>query len=197
MPHDIIRDAEKDVAALIDPVAGKALGPLLAGGERAVQLLETFAGAYDRDIAEIEHSKLLEDFRGFVAALTEPDQPAAGEPGAAAPAEAAAPAGAEAAPATAPAEAAGPGETGGLAGSPQPTEKAAPGDQPGGSAPPAEGPGTGVVADGGLPTGIEPAPPAGDEPGTAAATPAEIAQAEGHPAVQEPGAGIPLAPPAS
>lgn len=192
--HDTIYDAEKDIAAVVDSVHGFALGPTLAGGERAVQLLDTFIGSLEKDISEIHPFTLGHLWHSFVAAMTE-DEPADAGPSAEAPpaaADSSPPA--EAAAGSAPPESAQLGEVGGLAGPAVGTEQAAPGDQPGGGNPGGEVLPTGQRADGGLPTGIETAAPAGGEaPAAAAPAAAETAPPAGDAAPAD-GGGIPKAP---
>lgn len=66
MSFDVIHDIEKGVAALIDPENGVAMGPILAGGEDAVKLLEAFAGSHETDPATIPHGTLAVRFEEFL-----------------------------------------------------------------------------------------------------------------------------------
>jgi hypothetical protein len=75
---EIIHDAEKDVAALIDSEFGRALGPI-AMGEKAVHLLETFAGAHGVDPATIPTPELEGRWKEFVSTLSADVADAAGE----------------------------------------------------------------------------------------------------------------------
>lgn len=67
---DIIHDAEKDVAALIDPELGRALGPVLSG-EGAADMLETFAGALGVDPTKLPVHTIERRWEDFVKALTD------------------------------------------------------------------------------------------------------------------------------
>lgn len=69
MSFEIIHDAEKDVAALVDAEFGRSLGPI-ATGEKAVELLEKFAGAHGVDPATIPTPELESRWKDFVSALT-------------------------------------------------------------------------------------------------------------------------------
>lgn len=116
MAFEVIVDPEKDVAALIDPELGRALGPIALGKEGA-GILEEFAGSHGVDPATIPGGELEARWKAFVSALTEPvgdvdgetvtagDVVAAGHPtaGAAEQAPVDPTAGAEQAPAEAPA----------------------------------------------------------------------------------------------
>lgn len=78
MSFEVIHDAEKDVAALVDAEFGRALGPI-ASGEKAVELLEKFAGAHGVDPATIPTGELESRWKDFVSALTGEVEDAAGE----------------------------------------------------------------------------------------------------------------------
>lgn len=183
MGFDVIYDPDKKIAALIDPDAGRALGPLISGDGDVAGLLETFVGGIDRDPSTVHPADLETFFHGFVTALTEDESEdtAAGAPAAdVAPAAAAGtPPEQAAAPApVVPAQPAGPGETGALAGAPGGAGEAAPAG--GGKVDIAE---QGVTADGGLPTGVEQAAapggveqPAPGAPSTPAGIPSAPAQ---------------------
>lgn len=93
MAYEIIYDADKGVAALIDPVIGRALGPV-AMGDNAVHVLEQFVGAIGVDPATHTPAKLEHMWSDFVDALADADEVLAadavsgggeppGEPGAA------------------------------------------------------------------------------------------------------------------
>lgn len=179
MSFDVVKDAEDKVAVLIDPEAGRALGPMLASDlGNATALLETFVGGLDKDPAAVNPIDLARAFDGFLDAIAEPAAPAS-PPETAAAAVAAAPESAPAAPpaagAPAPAtEAALPGETGGLAGPPG-GSGTAPGPG-GGSAEAVDGP---VVATGVLPVENEQARPPDPTSPTAHVEPEVPAPAEG------------------
>lgn len=70
MPFDIIHDAEKGIAALIDPQNGRALGPI-ALGEDAVKVLESFAGIHGVDPATIPGHTLESRWEKFVTDITD------------------------------------------------------------------------------------------------------------------------------
>jgi hypothetical protein len=70
MPYEIIHDAEKEIAALIDPASGRALGPT-AIGETAVDLLEKFADAHGVDPATFTPARLEYLYGKFTGALTD------------------------------------------------------------------------------------------------------------------------------
>ena len=69
MSFTVIHDLEKDVAALVDAEFGRALGPI-ATGEKAVELLESFASAHGVDPATIPTGELEARWKDFVTALT-------------------------------------------------------------------------------------------------------------------------------
>lgn len=69
MSFEVIHDAEKDVAALVDAEFGRALGPI-ATGEKAVELLEKFAGAHGVDPATIPTGELESRWKDFVTTLS-------------------------------------------------------------------------------------------------------------------------------
>lgn len=69
MSFEVIHDAEKDVAAIVDAEFGRALGPI-ATGEHAVELLERFASAHGVDPATIPSGELESRWKDFVSALT-------------------------------------------------------------------------------------------------------------------------------
>lgn len=194
MPFDVIYDPDKQIAALIDPDAGRALGPLVsADKDRATSLMETFVGALGKDPADTHVIDLDSYWRGYLEAFRDEGEAGAGEPSPSATAAAAGSAGAAEASAGAPPvegqvagdvsggalESAAPvGATGGVAG-------AGPGEGvPAESAAAAgEAPEPPVIATGGLPPTHEQAPPAPDQPGGA-----ETSAGAGE------GGGVPLAP---
>lgn len=194
MGFDVIYDPTKEIAALIDPENGRALGPLLSGPEQVTgELFASFAGALNADPASLHPADLDHHFRNFLEVLAEDDETAHAAP--AAPGEPAAPAAggpvspaadAPVAPADQrPAEAAAPGETGGIAGAPTGTEQAPAAVEGAAASPTAatDAKAAGVVADAGLPTGVENARPGAEGTPGADATPAGSA-----------GGGVPKAP---
>lgn len=70
MSFTVIHDAEKGVAALIDPELGRALGPILTG-ESAVEILEKFAQSHGVDPATIPQHTLDARWHEFVKALVD------------------------------------------------------------------------------------------------------------------------------
>lgn len=164
MSFDIIYDPEKGIAALIDPEAGRALGPLIAAAEDGAKLIEMFVSGLNRDPATVHPADLEQLWRTFTDAMKGDEAPAAA-PAGPAPVEqvyevgAAPQAPPEPPSGPAPVEQAQPGESGGIAGPAVGTEQAAPaGGGPGGEPP------TGLPATGGLPSGIEQAAPPGGHP---------------------------------
>jgi hypothetical protein len=193
MGFDVIYDAEKEVAALIDPERGRALGPLISAGEdRAKELIELFVAgvttALGKDISDIHPVDLAEHFRQFIGALVERDDDEVSPDEAAALAAATDPNGAAAARAVQ--EPAALNEAGGLAG---PTASNDVAREAG--APAAEDAPDGPVADGGLPTGVEQAREAEDPTVNAAQLEADPQGTAEQPEQAQPeaGAGIPKA----
>lgn len=78
MSFEVIHDAEKDVAALVDAEFGRALGPI-ATGEKAVELLERFAEAHGVDPATIPTPELESRWKDFVTTLSGDVEDVAGE----------------------------------------------------------------------------------------------------------------------
>lgn len=70
MPFDIIHDAEKGIAALIDPQVGRALGPV-ALGEDAVKILDSFAGIHGVDPATLPVHTIESRWEQFVKDITD------------------------------------------------------------------------------------------------------------------------------
>lgn len=61
MGYAILKDVEQGIAALIDPEAGRALGPIVVhdeGAHRAADLLESFVGGLGVDPATLTPTKL-------------------------------------------------------------------------------------------------------------------------------------------
>lgn len=67
-PIDIIHDAEKGIAAMIDPEAGRALGPI-AMGETAVRVLDGFGAIHGVDPATLTPATLERRFEQFIETL--------------------------------------------------------------------------------------------------------------------------------
>ena len=195
MPFDVIYDPDKEIAALIDPNAGRALGPLVsAPRDRAEQLMQTFVGGLGKDPAETHVIDLDSYWRGFLAAMADEGDEGSPEGSPSATPAAAGSAAGEAAPAgapPAPGQVAGTvtgdaavreaqtGEMGGTAG--PSAAQGAPAEVSQGTDAPIEPP---VVAAGALPPSHEQAAPAPDQPGGAGTS----GGANG-------GTGVPLAPP--
>lgn len=79
MSFDILHDAEKGIAAIIDPELGRALGPT-AMGESAVDILEKFAGTFVGDITKHPPSEVERKFEEFVLALSDIQDAVEGKP---------------------------------------------------------------------------------------------------------------------
>lgn len=181
---DVLFDPAKEIGVLIDPDAGRALGPLISAPEdRVAGLFEVFVGGINADPAELHPSDLDHLWRGFVDALATPDESESGEGAGSAPVDAPSSGAPSARAAAAPAgggeahtpqegqpnppadvHSADVGEVGQVAGAgPEtgaPTESAAAQGEP---------PAADVVATGALPPVAEKAPPAPDQPGGEAA----------------------------
>lgn len=193
MGFAIIHDAEKGIAALIDPEGGVALGPILATegdptasppvlpGERAKELLDVFASglahSLGEDPAAINAISLARHFDNFISTLMD-DTPAE-EAGAAVTA---------AVDAERRGEPAGHGEQGGLAGPSSSGETAR--EQGAIADENADG---SLKADGGLPTGMEQAREAADPTASAETVSAENERETEGAAAPSEGPGIPKA----
>lgn len=71
MSFEVIHDVEKGIAALVDAEYGRALGPI-ATGEKAVEILDEFAGAHGIDPATIPTGELEARWKDFVVGITAP-----------------------------------------------------------------------------------------------------------------------------
>lgn len=70
MPYKIIHDIEEDISAVVDPVLGRALGPIAAGaGGRAA--LESFIDAMNVDPSTIPGHLLEPAWESFMKAITD------------------------------------------------------------------------------------------------------------------------------
>jgi hypothetical protein len=70
MSFDIIHDAEKGIAAIIDPEVGRAIGPI-GFGESAAEVLEKFAGTFVGDITKHPPSEVERKFEDFILKLSD------------------------------------------------------------------------------------------------------------------------------
>lgn len=69
MSWAILHDAEQEVAALIDPDSGRALGPI-AGGENAKEILERFADTVGVDPSTLADWDIQARWKDWMVALT-------------------------------------------------------------------------------------------------------------------------------
>src|SRR5277367_5590222 len=70
MAWAVLHDTEKDVAALIDPDSGRALGPV-SGGEKAVEVLERFADTVGVDPSTLADWDLQSRWKDWMLTLTD------------------------------------------------------------------------------------------------------------------------------